>query len=98
MNNEILEYAKELKKRSESLIKAELENEEFTFRLNDWDKLIHPKMLIQLCNEIERINNLHPVAFITQEEAKRMNDGIASNVYVSKDKSPAFNTPIFIQK
>lgn len=98
MNNEILEYAKELKKRSESLIKAELENNEFNYRLSDWDKLIHPNKLIQLCNEVERINNLHPVAFITQEAANRMNDGIVSNVYVTKDKSPAFNTPIFIQK
>ncbi|HEM8180204.1 TPA: hypothetical protein U2M35_004125 [Providencia rettgeri] len=64
MNKELLEYAKELKKRSESLIKAELENEEFTFRLNDWDKLIHPNKLIQLCNEVERINNMEPVAWM----------------------------------
>ncbi|HHE6469303.1 TPA: hypothetical protein ACPFI9_001028 [Providencia rettgeri] len=56
------------------------------------------KVIIALCDELERINNLHPVAFITQEAANRMNDGIVSNVYVSKDKSPAFNTPIFIQK
>ncbi|WP_272670661.1 hypothetical protein [Providencia sp. PROV147] len=55
-------------------------------------------MIIALCDELERINNLHPVAFITQEAANRMNDGIVSNVYVTKDKSPAFNTPIFIQK
>ncbi|WP_368911511.1 hypothetical protein [Proteus vulgaris] len=53
MNNEILEYAKELKKRSESLIKAELENNEFNYRLSDWDKLIHPKNLIKLCNALE---------------------------------------------
>ncbi|EJD6499775.1 hypothetical protein HBA43_20765 [Providencia rettgeri] len=56
------------------------------------------KVIIALCDELERINNLHPVAFITQEAANRMNDGIVSNVYVTKDKSPAFNTPIFIQK
>lgn len=53
MNDEILEYAKELKKRSESLIKAELENDEFNYRLRNWDKLIHPKNLIQLCNALE---------------------------------------------
>ncbi|HGM9967717.1 MULTISPECIES: hypothetical protein [Proteus] len=56
------------------------------------------KVIIALCDELERINNLQPVAFITQEAANRMNDGIVSNVYVTKDKSPAFNTPIFIQK
>ncbi|MEX9900656.1 hypothetical protein AB7W64_16240 [Proteus mirabilis] len=54
------------------------------------------KVIIALCDELERINNLQPVAFITQEAANRMNDGIVSNVYVAKDKSPAFNTPIFI--
>lgn len=64
MNKELLEYAKELKKRSESLIKAELENNEFNFRLSDWDKLIHPNKLIQLCNEVERINNMEPVAWM----------------------------------
>lgn len=64
MDKELLEYAKELKKRSESLIKAELENKEFNFRLSDWDKLIHPNKLIQLCNEVKRINNMEPVAWM----------------------------------
>ncbi|MBQ0530470.1 hypothetical protein SGI36_08585 [Providencia rettgeri] len=83
MNNEILEIAKYLKNK----INAGEGIDEY-----NWQDII------DVCNEIERINNLHPVAFITQEAAKRMNDGIVSNVYVSKDKSPAFNTPIFILK
>ncbi|HEK1033279.1 TPA: hypothetical protein SMQ15_000390 [Proteus mirabilis] len=62
------------------------------------NKELEKKVIIALCDELERINNLQPVAFITQEAANRMNDGIVSNVYVTKDKSPAFNTPIFIQK
>ena len=83
MNKEILEIAKHLKNKINSGEGVDEYN---------WQDII------DVCNEIERINNLHPVAFITQEAANRMSDGIVSNVYVTKDKSPAFNTPIFIQK
>ncbi|EPL9572186.1 hypothetical protein MMK73_004328 [Providencia rettgeri] len=84
MNDEILELSKKLKQRAKDNIGVA-------------DVEVAPDIVIQICEYIERNNNLHPVAFITQEAANRMNDGIVSNVYVSKDKSPAFNTPIFIQ-
>ncbi|EMN5659966.1 hypothetical protein NQ837_003296 [Providencia rettgeri] len=74
MNKELLEYAKELRKRSESLIKAELENNEFNFRLSDWDKLIHPNKLIKLCNEVERINSLETVGYISQDGLNSLSD------------------------
>ncbi|MBX6952687.1 hypothetical protein EX227_22920 [Providencia rettgeri] len=88
MNNEILELAKKTKESIKSL------------KYNHYfeDVPINQEQLLLICEYIEQNNNLHPVAFITQEAANRMNDGIVSNVYVSKDKSPAFNTPIFIQK
>ncbi|EMY0636081.1 hypothetical protein GKR56_17285 [Providencia alcalifaciens] len=93
MNKELLEYAKELKKRSESLIKAELENEEFTFRLNDWDKLIHPKMLIQLCNEIERINNLQPVVYASEKDISDLK--IFTYLFAERQSSESVNIPLY---
>ncbi|MEQ4671695.1 hypothetical protein AB7W30_17380 [Providencia manganoxydans] len=57
MNNEILEYAKELKKRSEKLISVEPETNadraEWDEALNHWDALIDPRLLIKLCNLLE---------------------------------------------
>nr|ELR5173114.1 hypothetical protein [Providencia rettgeri]ELR5195411.1 hypothetical protein [Providencia rettgeri] len=57
MNNEILEYAKELKKRSEILISVEPETNddkaEWDEALNHWDVLIDPRLLIKLCNLLE---------------------------------------------
>lgn len=93
MNDEILEYAKELKKRSELLIKAELENEEFTYRLNDWDKLIHPKMLIQLCNEIERINNLQPIVYASEKDISDLK--IFTYLFTEKTSSESANIPLY---
>lgn len=57
MNNETLEYAKELKKRSERLISVEPETNddraEWDEALNHWDVLIDPRLLIKLCNLLE---------------------------------------------
>ncbi|MCL0005401.1 hypothetical protein MKT60_000795 [Providencia rettgeri] len=86
MNKEILEIAIDLKNKAKVL------------SIGHERSYINLDTLIKLCEYIEHNNNLHPVAFITQEAANRMNNGIVSNVYVSKDKSPAFNTPIFILK
>ncbi|MEQ5162202.1 hypothetical protein ABN196_16240 [Proteus terrae] len=93
MNDEMLEYAKELKKRSESLIKAELENEEFTFRLNDWDKLIHPKKLIQLCDEVERINSLEPVGYIMESSLDNIKE--YGYTHLNEEKSEKINIPLY---
>ncbi|CAG9416375.1 hypothetical protein [Providencia alcalifaciens] len=95
MNNELLEYAKELKKRSESLIKAELENNEFNYRLSDWDKLIHPKKLIQLCDEVERINNLKPIGYMSLTGVENIHDCGSSTVHEESDDKR--NIPVYIQ-
>ncbi|HEM7518652.1 TPA: hypothetical protein U2J46_003013 [Providencia stuartii] len=93
MNDELLEYAKELKKRSESLIKAELENEEFTYRLNDWDKLIHPKMLIQLCDEVERINSLEPVGYIMESSFDNIRE--YGYTHLNEERTEKINIPLY---
>ncbi|TCT38628.1 hypothetical protein EC835_101648 [Providencia alcalifaciens] len=95
MNHEILEYVKELKKRSELLIKAEFENDEFNYRLSDWDKLIHPKRLIQLCNQIERINNLKPIGYMSVTGVENIHDYGSSTVY--EDSENKRNIPVYIQ-
>ncbi|RFT11159.1 hypothetical protein DYB39_09335 [Providencia rettgeri] len=95
MNNEILEYAKELKKRSESLIKAELENNEFTYNYVKWCQLIHPNKLIQLCNEIERINNLKPIGYMSVTGVENIYDCGSSTVHEKSDDKR--NIPVYIQ-
>ncbi|MDX7992628.1 hypothetical protein [Xenorhabdus littoralis] len=67
MNNDVIELAKEIKRRSELVLQAEREdNGEFYKHWNKLDLMMSPQNLIKLCDAVEKLaeyENMEPVAW-----------------------------------
>ncbi|MBD2822650.1 hypothetical protein ID852_18595 [Xenorhabdus sp. 42] len=67
MNNDVIELAKEIKHRSELVLKAEHENNgEFHKYWNALDRMMSPQNLIKLCDAVDKLaeyESMEPVAY-----------------------------------
>ncbi|MBI6548232.1 hypothetical protein [Xenorhabdus lircayensis] len=97
MNNDVIELAREIKRRSELVLQAERENNsEFYKHWNSLDRMMSPRNLIKLCDAVETLaeyENMEPVAWIMEDKVDSRIISDIEKKYLSNTE--AFNIPLY---